>query len=100
VGLLRFYRGEKLMAARFVQNYAVDRVVDLVAQTMEEHPAFRDSFNPERRFEKRYPSVAPSLSDFIQGYERTPESALAVLTFLETHFRVDESMSNAMQFVM
>lgn len=95
VGVMRFYRGEKLMAQRFVQHYAVDRTLEIVAQTMEEQPAFRDPFTPERRFETRYPALVPYLSTFLQGYDRTPESAAAILGFLEAHFDVNPGIREA-----
>jgi lincosamide nucleotidyltransferase B/F len=40
VGLGRFHRGEKLSAMRFIQGYAVDRVIELAALTETEQPAF------------------------------------------------------------
>jgi hypothetical protein len=100
VGLMRFYRGEKLMAQRFIQHYAMDRVLELVAQTMQEHPAFRDPFTPERRLEQRYPMLAPYLPTFVQGYERSPESAVAILSFLEAHFEVNTGIRDAIYQVI
>jgi lincosamide nucleotidyltransferase B/F len=97
IGLKRFKRGEKLSAARFVQEYALDRVVDLAAQLEPEQSAFKDPFNLERRLEQRYPQLATQLSSFIQGYERTPASALAMLEFLEAHFVVNQAMAAAIR---
>ncbi|HUM68491.1 MAG TPA: hypothetical protein PLK31_06555, partial [Chloroflexota bacterium] len=62
VGLCRYRRGEKLSAARFVQGYAVDRVLELAALVEDEQPAFRDVFGEERRFEQRFPVTAVNLS--------------------------------------
>ncbi|MEZ4669326.1 MAG: hypothetical protein R3E39_15585 [Anaerolineae bacterium] len=93
VGLGRFWRGEKLSAARFIQGYAVDRVVELAAYIETAQPAYRDIFTPERRFEKRFPGVAGHLTEFVQGYEHSPESALAILTFLEKHFEVNPALA-------
>jgi hypothetical protein len=58
VGLCRFHRGEKLSAQRFIQHFAVDRVLELVEVegTAEEHS--RDPFVLERRFEQRFPDMA------------------------------------------
>ncbi|MBP1694464.1 MAG: hypothetical protein H6Q37_2347, partial [Chloroflexi bacterium] len=47
VGLCRYRRGEKLSAARFIQGYAVDRVVELVEQLVEIETGGRDPFTPE-----------------------------------------------------
>jgi hypothetical protein len=61
VGLGRYRRGEKLSAARFIQNYAVDRILDLAARIEAEQPAFKDQFASERRFEQRFPELASRL---------------------------------------
>jgi hypothetical protein len=97
VGLGRYRRGERLSAARFVQQYAVDRVLELAAQIEAEQPGFRDVFAGERRFEARFPGIATVLPQFVQGYERTPESAAAILIFLERHFAVNPALAAAIR---
>jgi lincosamide nucleotidyltransferase B/F len=97
VGLGRLRRGEKLSAARFIQGYAVDRLLDLAAYIEPEMPAFRDPFNPERRCEQRFPGLADELRQFMQGYEGSAESALAILAFLERHFEVNPAMAKAIR---
>jgi len=89
IGLGRYRRGEKLSAARFIQQYAVDRVVELTHLLEPERPVAADPFTLERRYEQRFPQTAQHLSTFVQGYERSPESALAILAFLEQHFDVN-----------
>jgi hypothetical protein len=93
VGLNRLLRGEKLSAARFIQHYAVDRVMELTPRIEAEISANPDPFANERRVEQRYPGLAQELPRFVQGYERSPESALAILAFLERHFEVDPVMA-------
>lgn len=95
VGLGRFRRGERLSAARFVQGFAVDRVLELAAAVEEEVPADRDRYMNERRFEQRFPRTAAHLDEFVQGYERTPESARAILGFLDARFAVDPALRAA-----
>lgn len=97
VGLGRFRRGEKLSAARFIQGYAVDRILDLAASLAQEKDGLRDRFASERRFEQRYPQIAAHLPQFVQGYERSPESALAILGFLEQHFEVNRPLAQAVR---
>ncbi len=97
VGMGRFRRGEKLSAARFIQGYAVDRIVALAGLVEPEQPAYRDPFTGERRFEQRFPGVAGSLMDFIQGYESSRECALAILGFLSRHFEVNPAMAAAIR---
>lgn len=97
VGLLREHRGEKLTAMRFIQVYAVDRILALVEQIRPATNALADPFNRERRFEFRYPDVAPLLPALLQGYERNRESALAALAFLEDHFELNAAMKTAIR---
>lgn len=97
VGLGRYRRGERLSAARFVQQYAVDRVLELAAQIEAEQPGYRDLFVSERRFEARFPGIAAELPQFVQGYARTPESAAAILIFLERHFVVHSGLAAAIR---
>ena len=97
VGMCRYRRGEKLSAQRFVQHYCVDRVIELAEKPLLEQPGLRDPFSRERRLEQRYPELARLLPEFIQGYHRTPESALALLDHLENHFDVNTLMAAAVR---
>lgn len=97
VGLAREKRGEKLSATRFIQGYAVDRVVGLAEWIETAQPAPRDVFVNERRFEQRYPRLAQQLGVCLQGYERNSQSALAILSLLEQHFEVSPAMANAIR---
>jgi hypothetical protein len=95
VGLGRERRGEKLSAQHFIQGYAVDRITELAAYLFKPSPSPLDVFDPPRRFESRYPTMAPYLSQFIQGYEKNCESALAILNFLDYHFDINQPMKAA-----
>lgn len=91
VGLCRDRRGEKLSGQRFIQHYAVDRVIELAEQIAD--PAIEgDAFSGERRFELRFPEIAPHLPDCIGGYERNQASARAILALLEAHFPINQAM--------
>jgi hypothetical protein len=92
VGLSRDRRGEKLSALRFIQGYAVDRILELVAIVETDEGVSGDRFDPERRFEERFPLTAKWLPGFLQGYERNRESAIMVLFFLEEHFDINPTM--------
>jgi len=93
VGLGRYRRGECLSAARFIQGYAIDRLIELAANIEDEQHVLRDVFAPERRVEKRFPNLAQHFADFMQGYDRSIESALAILAFLEAHFEVNTEIA-------
>jgi len=97
IGLERENRGEKLSAMRFIQGYAVDRILELADYIEPAQSAAKDPFANERRFEQRYPGVTGQLATFLQGYERNRESALAVLDFLEQHFPVNLNMASAIR---
>jgi hypothetical protein len=93
IGLKRDKRGEKLSAQRFIQNYAVDRVLELTAQRTPPAQGTADSFSIERRYEQRYPQLAPHLPSFIQGYAANGPSALAILAYLEGVSDVSPAMA-------
>jgi hypothetical protein len=97
VGLNRDKRGEKLSATRFIQGYAVDRVLELAEYVEASKPAHRDPFVNERRFEQRFPDLTPQISIWMQGSEKNAESALAILSFLEERFEVNEAMAKAIR---
>jgi hypothetical protein len=97
VGLGRYRRGEKLSAARFIQWYAMDRVVGLAARIEVEQSNFADQFDRDRRFEQRFAGTAVHLPQFIPGYNHSPAAAQAILNFLETHFAVNPAMKAAIQ---
>jgi hypothetical protein len=93
VGLNREKRGEKLSAMRFIQNYAVDRLLELAEYIEAETKIHRDPFVNERRIENRYPALMTFLGSWAQGYEKNRESALAILEFLEKHFEINQAMA-------
>ncbi|MGR5168638.1 hypothetical protein ACPV5L_15690 [Vibrio astriarenae] len=97
VGMGRERRGEKLTAMRFIQSYALDRLIDLVRMQDEATSVSADPFMPDRRIETRFPSFASHLKDFAQGYKCNAASALAQLDFLERHFEVNKPMAKAIK---
>ncbi|MBI3244310.1 MAG: hypothetical protein HYZ49_18685 [Chloroflexi bacterium] len=97
VGMAREKRGERLSAMRFIQGYAVERLLELADEVETPRAVVSDGFAPERRFELRYPRVAGRLSGWMQGYERNRESTLAILAFLEQQFEVNEAIGGAIR---
>jgi hypothetical protein len=95
VGLQRERRGEKLSALRFIQGYALDRLVELAARVEQPGPALEDPFTPERRFELRFPHTAGDLASFAQGYRGNRESARAILAYLDGHFEINPAMKRS-----
>jgi lincosamide nucleotidyltransferase len=95
IGLGRYRRGEKLSAARFIQGYAVDRIVELAARIEPAQPGFVDPFDGVRRFEQRFEGTAVHLPQFLPGYNHSPAAAQAILEFLDQHFAVNPAMKQA-----
>lgn len=95
VGLGRYARGEKLSAFRFVQSYAVDRVIDLLTRDVPAASGHADLFSGERRLEQRYPDFAPTLAALMPGYDYTPQAARALVDFLTARYPVNPAMRAA-----
>ena len=79
--------------ARFIQQYAVDRVLDLTPHVESAQPGQADPFARERRFEQRFPVTAAVLPSLAPGYDHSLASALAILDWLEAHFPVNAAMA-------
>lgn len=94
VGLGRYARGERLSATRFVQGYAIDRILSVLHLLEHEVDYYPDSFGNERRLEKRYPRFAEIIGDMIQGYDYVPESAIRILNFIEEVYPVNRRLSD------
>lgn len=95
VGLHREARGERLSAMRFIQGHAVERVITML-NLLDGSPP-QDEFDMDRGVERRYEPDALPLADFVPGYERNREAALAILAWLESHGDVDKAMAEAVR---
>ncbi|NUO55985.1 MAG: hypothetical protein HOV71_25495 [Hamadaea sp.] len=94
VGLHRELRGEKLTAARFVQSYAVDRVLAL-ARLTDPRAYQRDVFDPSRRVELAYAPDEVPLAAMVPGYGRTFEAAAVTFAWLRERFEVHPVIAGA-----
>jgi len=99
VGLWRDQRGEKLTAMRFIQHFALDRTIELADRLESAENVHVDLFSPERRLDQRLPRFAQHLPKMTQGYTRNKESAAAILNFLDTHFRLNQKMAQAIRTI-
>lgn len=97
VGAQRYRRGERLAAAREVQWYALDRMLELAPHLEPEMTAHPDPFAPTRRFEQRFPQMAVHLAAFQPGYEGTLEAVRAMLDFLEPRVELNPAMVAAIR---
>lgn len=95
VGLHREARGERLSATRFIQGYAVDRIISM--RDLERGKPPQDEFAVERGVESRYEPDEVPLARFVPGYQHNCEAALAILDWLEAHAEVDKAMADAVR---
>ncbi|MET8837972.1 hypothetical protein ABZV78_29240 [Micromonospora sp. NPDC004540] len=100
VGLHRELRGERLTAARFIQSYAVDRVLALLRLT-EPSPAHRrDPFDPSRRVEQAYPPEVLPLAAMVPGYRHNRAAARTTLDWLAARFPVDPAIADPIRALL
>jgi hypothetical protein len=97
VGLHRELRGERLTAARFIQSYAVDRVIALLNLTAPGGGHRRDPFDPSRRVEQAFPPDVLPLAAMVPGYEHNARAARATLAWLQERFAVDPVIATAVR---
>jgi hypothetical protein len=90
VGLHRELRGERLTAFRFVQVYAVNQVVALLARDPEAEWVLPDPFEPTRRTEV---SHDVPLAAMMPGYVANAAAAEAVLAWLEERYPTDPAIT-------
>jgi hypothetical protein len=87
VGMQRWWRGEKLSAARLVQVHAIDRLIELDALRARQRGdagfADRDPFSRERRLERSSPALAAELAALMPGYAETPQAVRAIVAAFE-----------------
>ena len=95
VGLHRELRGERLTASRFIQAFAVDRVLALLRLTESEPASRRDPFDPSRRAEQAFPPEVLPLGEMIPGYDANAAAAAAMLAWLRDRFDVDPAIGAA-----
>jgi hypothetical protein len=92
VGLHRDARGERLIATRFIQSYAIERLLDYLELTGAAG-ARQDAFVIERGVERRFPPDVLPLARMVPGYDRNREAALAILEWLEARVDVPPTLA-------
>ena len=82
VGAGRYARGERLSGRRFIQSFAVEHLLRLLARHLPpEQQAPLDNLDPFRRFELAYPDLGAEINRALD--RPAPESALALLDLAE-----------------
>lgn len=92
VGLHRELRGERLAAFRFIQVYAMDRVLALLRLDPAVQWQQRDVFEASRRAECM-PGVP--FADMVPGYGKNAAAAAETLAWLESRYPVDAVIGEA-----
>ena len=95
VGLHRDLRGERLSATRFIQGYAVDRLLTVLGLLRASTAAPPDPFAVERRAERRFTPAQLPLDQLVPGYRRNAVAAKAVMRCLGAHVSLDPAMAAA-----
>ena len=96
IGLRRFARGDKYLAFTNVQQTALNHLLTLVelwqpesSSTESESGETETESNSEPNLESKYPELAEHLPTFCGGYNNTPESAIAMLGYLENFLPIN-----------
>lgn len=100
VGLCRYARGEKLNACTFIESSAVGNLLKVAHLFEPDQNLYIDRFGLDRRVEKRHPKLAKILPSFVQGYERIPHSAGALLDYLESIYPVNQKMAAEIRIII
>jgi len=96
VGLCRYRRGEKCSAMRFIQIYAVNRLISLLDLHQQQNTNIdKDDFCLDRRVEQRHPNHQQLLLQCSQGAEKSLESAKVMLEFVKKHYSIDKTLEQA-----
>jgi hypothetical protein len=96
-GMNRYLRGERLSASRLVQHFAVDRLLELEEFAGKTLSPGRDTFAVERRAEMRFPQLKDFFPLFVQGYDRTPEAATAILEYVSSRYELNRHLVGVVQ---
>lgn len=89
IGLHRELRGERLAAMRFIQVYALDRVLSLVRLAPGVARRFPDPFEASRRVELTRSDRQPDWEQQAPGYAHNVDAAAATLAWLERWYAPD-----------
>lgn len=93
VGLHRELRGERLAAMRFIQVYALDRVLSLVTLAPGTERHFPDPFEASRRVELTTSDRQPDWERQAPGYAHNADAAAATLAWLERWYSPDPKIT-------
>lgn len=97
VGLHRDLRGERLTALRFIQVFAVDRILALVRLDPSTRLRHRDPFEPTRRIEQAATSRGLPLAQMCPGYAGNREAAACSLQWLVSRYHTEPAIVTAVE---
>ena len=98
VGLHRELRGERLTAFRFIQVYAVDRVLALLRLDTNRRWVQPDPFEATRRVEASFGDVP--IDALVAGYDHNRAAAQATLGWLTQHYDTDPAIVDAVRALL
>ena len=94
VGLCRDKRGEHCSAMRFIQVYAVDRLIMLFDLHSKRSGSSVDKFCPDRRVEHRHPDIKSLFPTLMQGVQHNVSSARAMFELVKGRFCVPKPLES------
>ena len=95
VGLHRDLRGERLSATRFIQGYAVDRLLTVLGLLRANTAAPQDPFAVERRAERRFTPAQLPWTSWCRDTATMRPRPTAVMRCLRAHASLDPAMAAA-----
>lgn len=94
IGLRRFAQGEKLSAYECIQQNALSKLISLILLWHPESQGKMPTQDQSRFIEQHFPDLKPYLGEFGAGYEHSPDSALAMLDYIERYLPVNHFMKD------
>lgn len=100
VGLQRERRGERLNAFRFIQVFAVDRILALL-RLSGAAPGHRiDPFEPTRRVEAAHDAELLPLASMVPGYEHNVAAARFTYGWLAARWAIHPALATAVELAL
>lgn len=89
IGLRRFNRGDRLSAFYCIQHHALSSLLELLVQWEVSQTKQKRLAKGDICFEQSYPHARNQVASFAMGYDKSPQSASAMLEYAEQHHNLN-----------
>lgn len=89
IGLRRFNRGDRLSAFYCIQHHALSSLLELLVQWEVSQTKQKRLAKGDICFEQTYPNARNQVASFAMGYDKSPQSASAMLEYAEQHHNLN-----------